>query len=478
MYTFEVLAVELLKTNTNNLILTLEAFEKKQLERKDMSNKQRSILYKYLFELYIKLFHTAAKNQSFTAWLMMRLSRSSTNITAEFPAKDSIVIDLKYEITRIGLILDKHKHSFNCLHNLILQSSHKDNTAAQDNAYRERLIKFVETMPGYEIERYFKNFRKSFFKRHRNYRDMIKILVFYKKLEKLPQRVKDEVEDVLKQWTAKLDFPIVIRDDYIIEGDYRDHGMFITMKAYNTVKGFNVILRCIPIKYKRIHIGMDNRLTELAQSNPFLNTIYNIHRNKRWIVQVENYIDCKSIAQLVRNAAEGGSSVISIDTIKSVLLKAADFINTNAPLWFMPNIHPSCLFWDGKTLYFAAVGLSKLEMDKIILKRRLRSRGKSKNNRSFTAPEFIKKPNPHYFLSNKERFEQLAVYLLGLLAYYMFNHEFQANKQIVSIKRLKHISAESHNKIEDLINAALSPADSRAPLSEFYDIINKTDTKK
>ncbi|MBF0487732.1 MAG: hypothetical protein HQK98_06185 [Nitrospirae bacterium] len=151
---------------------------------------------------------------------------------------------------------------------------------------------------------------------------------------------------------------------------------------------------------------------------------------------------------------------------KDILTAIVVLLSAARPLRFVPNLHPSHVFWDDGKVLLAGSGLSKLNIDKEFILKNSKYRAAFRTD-WFVTPEFCGNPSPEKVLESEDIIEKTIVYYLGLLTYWMLEGRVPFSGGVATTPvRLANFSAA-----ERLINAALAPVENRIRIYEFKDIM-------
>ncbi|MBF0538574.1 MAG: VCBS repeat-containing protein [Nitrospirae bacterium] len=414
--------------------------------------------YRYLLYQYKRLFYKKIRRESFISWLLFQSRHFMMRDFYEYETTNQALVVIKSEMALKFLKLNDYRPAFNYLHGQIL-AFNKD-MPGKDIHSKDTpnggFAKFLSQLADYKIESYFYKYEKHFFKRIRTFDDQVRILTFYKRQRLIP-RVEVIVNDMLKKALKHNGFPRHVVNDYIPIEPIRDHGLFLTIMAYSYIRRTQVVLRCIPHKYKHIDLTSEARIKTLSRN---FTPITNIHRNLRWTVQVETYIVATPLKRILGN--------LPLNVIQGVLLSLATLIKRHSPLWFIPNMHPSNLFWDGEAVYLSCTGISKLAMDKDIIMLHRRLHRFLKQN-VFMTPEFRRAPQPQKVLSDGFQIEKTVVYMLGTLALLLMEGRLSSLQGDKPLKELD--SLKRYNGAYDLIKRSMLPVTDRATLKEFTEMV-------
>ncbi|MBF0345112.1 MAG: VCBS repeat-containing protein [Nitrospirae bacterium] len=401
--------------------------------------------YRYLLYQYKRLFYKKIRRASFFRWLLFQFKHFIRRDFYDYETTDQSINIIKSELALKFLKLNEYKPAFNYIHRQIL-SANKDMSNPD-------LVKFLNQLADYKIESYFYKYEKHFFRRIRTFSDQVKILTFYKRRKLIP-RVEVTINRMLKEALHHYGFPRHVVNGYLPKEPIRDHGLFLTIVAYSYVRKTIVVLRCIPHKYKYIDLTSNSKIKSLSDN---FTPIYNVHRNMHWTVQVENYIIHTPIKKMQPN--------IPLKVIQNILLSLLSLIKHHSPLWFIPNLHPSNLFWDGESIYLSCTGISKLTMDRdiVILHRKLH---KYLKKNVFITPEFRQSPHPQKVLSDGFQIEKTLVYLLGTLTFWLMEGCFYGDTILEESPSLKR-----YDGAYTLIKRCTLPVTDRATLKEFTEMV-------
>ncbi|MBV6342493.1 MAG: VCBS repeat-containing protein [Candidatus Magnetobacterium sp. LHC-1] len=404
--------------------------------------------YRYLLYQYKRLFYKKLRRESFIGWVLFQTRHFTKRDYYEYTTTNQALVTIKSELALKFLKLNDYRPAFNYLHRQIL--------AANKDAPNPGFTRFLSQLADYKIESYFYKYETHFFKRIRSLEEQVRILTFYKRQRLIP-RVEVIVNNMLKQALVHAGFPRHVANDYIPIEPIRDHGLFLTIMAYSHMRRSQVVLRCIPHRYKHIDLTSDARIRSLSGN---FTPIANVHRNLRWSVQVETYIVATPLKRLLGN--------LPLNVIQGVLLSLATLVKRHSPLWFIPNLHPSNLFWDGESVYLSCTGISKLSVDKdiVMLHRKVH---KLLSHNAFMTPEFRRVPNPQKVLSDGFQIEKTVVYLLGALALLLLEGRLatlQGDRPLEELESLKR-----YNGSYELVKRCMLPSTERATLKEFTDMV-------
>ncbi len=446
-FKFRILLAKMIRRGTMEWLDILRQYESNVIGGVELSDRERRRFYRYILVLYRRIFYLRLAKVSLFGWLVFQLRHLFQRDYYDVQTNDGALCALKFELARVFLNLNEFKPAFNYLHRFIL-SKHEDGCGTGEMDVLDRL-------PEHKIETYFLNFDKHFFSRVRQIGDQIGILTAYRR-KQLQPRVDQLINKRLKDCLARRGFPMVVVSDYVAMGLVRDHGMFVSLSAYNQERKTEVMLRCIPIKNNHINIADDPVFKALPDG---FTRIQNVHRSQKWIVQVEPLIRASSLRTLCRAG-------IAPHKAKDILTAIVVLLSAARPLRFIPNLHPSHVFWDDGKVLLAGNGLSKLNIDKEFIRKNSKYRAAFRTD-WFVTPEFCVNPSREKTLDSDDVVEKTIVYYLGLLTYWMLEGRFpiSGGAAVTPIKLTKFAAAER------LINAALAPVENRIRIYEFKDIM-------
>ncbi|MBF0565344.1 MAG: hypothetical protein HQK89_08880, partial [Nitrospirae bacterium] len=401
--------------------------------------------FRYLLYLYKKLFYIKIRRESLTRWLVFQLMHFFRRDFYDFPSSDPALNTIQYELALKFLSLNEYKPAFNYINKQIL--------ACPDNP---QLREFLNLIQEHKIENYFYTLGSHFFKRNRGLESQIKILSYFKGLN-LSHRVDLILNDMLRESLRRNGFPKVVVSDYVPLQCVQVHPMYLSISAYNYIRKAKVVLRCIPFRYRSLNLTSDPRTNTLPEQ---FARLYNTHRNRRWIVQVE--------ADLSEPVLEGGK--LPPKDVQKVLLSIIGLVKKVSPLWFVPNLHPSFVHYDGTTVCLSGTGLSKLELDRLTI--RMPGVFKKKANVNlFTTPEFYDNPHTEVVLSDRERMNKTVSYLIGLLAYWMIEGHMPENEEPRQFGQFGPPGRlGKFREAERFVYAAMAPYEVRATLETLEHI--------
>ncbi|KJU81526.1 hypothetical protein MBAV_006282 [Candidatus Magnetobacterium bavaricum] len=404
--------------------------------------------YRYLLYQYKRLFYRSLRKESFVHWLLFQMQHFKKRDFYEYETTNEALVIIKSELALKFLKLNDYRPAFNYLHGHIL--------AFNKDMPNPGFARFLSQLADYKIESYFYKYEKHFFKRIRTFEEQVRILTFYKRRRLIP-RVESIINGMLKKALGHNGFPRHIVNDYIPIESIRDHGLFLTIMAYSHMRRTQVVLRCIPHRYRHIDLTSDTRIKGLSGN---FTPIVNVHRNLRWNVQVETYITATPLKRMLGN--------LPLNAIQGILLSMAALIKRHSPLWFIPNLHPSNLFWDGESVYLSCTGLSKLTMDKDVVMLYRKSHRLLKQS-VFMTPEFRRSPHPQKVLSDGFQIEKTVVYLLGTLTLWLIEGRLSTLQGDQPLEELQ--SLKRYNGAYELVKRCMLPATERAGLKEFTDMV-------
>ncbi|MBF0319274.1 MAG: hypothetical protein HQL01_05670 [Nitrospirae bacterium] len=454
-FSFKILLARLIKQDTLQWLDILHLYEQNVITGVNLKDVEKRRFYRYILNLYRRMFYLRLARAGLFDLIVFQARHLFQRDYYDIKTNDPALCALKFEMARAFLNLNEFKPAFNYLHKLILTSC-DDGTS--NTITRER--DFLDRLQEHKIENYFLNFDKHFFSRVPLLKDQIGILTMYRR-KHLKFRVELLLNSRLKDCLQRRGFPMVVVADYVATGLFKDHGLFVTMGAYNQAKKTDALLRCIPAANTHINIADDSGFNALPDG---FTKIQNLHRSQKWIVQVEPVIKAESLRTL-------GTAGILPHKAREILTSIITLLNFARPLWFIPNLHPSHVFWDNGKVMLAGNGLSKLAIDREIILNSQKYKATFKGNGGdcFVTPEFYANPSPEQILGNEDNIEKAIVYYLGLLAYWMLEGRFPFESgPPVSGTRIR---MSRFNEAERLINAALAPVNNRIRIYEFEDLM-------
>ncbi|MCG6550777.1 MAG: hypothetical protein L7F77_00510 [Candidatus Magnetominusculus sp. LBB02] len=444
-FSFRILLRRLVKEDTLQWRNCLYLYENNVTNGIALSEAERRRFYRYILNLYKRLFYLRLAHVSLYGWIAFQIRHIFQKDYYDIKTKDRHLCALKFELARAFLNVNEFKPAFNYLHKLIL-AGYEGGADSEEMDYMDRL-------PEHKIENYFLNFSNHFFSRVTALKDQIGILTAYR-AKQLPFRVDLLINTRLKDCLSRRGFPMVVVSDYALMGLHRDHGLFITLSAYNQAKKTDALLRCIP--HNHINIADDTDFNALPDG---FTRILNVHRSQKWIVQVEPLISAPSLKAL-------GRTGIPPHKARDILAAAIKLLSAARPLRFIPNLHPSHVFWDNSRVFFAGNGLSKPHIDREIILHSRKYKTAFKTE-WFVTPEFFDNPSPQKILENEDLTEKTIVYYLGLLLYWMLEGRFPFS----GIPAATPVRLSTFNEAQGLIDAALAPVEKRIRIYEFKDIM-------
>ncbi|MEO5359338.1 MAG: hypothetical protein H7843_02695 [Nitrospirota bacterium] len=451
-FSLKVLLAKLIKRDTTvEWLGILRLYENNVINGVKLSNSEKRRFYRYILSLYKRLFYMRLASAGLIEWLIFQIKHVLQRDNYDIKTNDQALCSLKIELARAFLNIDEFKPAFNYLHKFILTNYE---TRPEGGSTEE--MDFLDRLPEHKIESYFLNFNKHFLSIVPTLKDQIVILTAYRR-KQLQSGVDQLINKRLKGCMAARGFPMVVVGDYVPMGLYRDHGMFVTLSAYNQERKMDVLLRCIPKRHKHINIADDQALNNLPDG---FTRIYNVHRSHKWLVQVEPLIRASSLKTL-------GVTGITPNKVKVILSAVVELLSAAQPLRFIPNLHPSHVFWDDGKVLLAGNGLSKLSIDRQIILHSRRYKAASRKD-WFVTPEFLAEPLPEKVLASEELKEKTIVYCLGLLTYWMLEGRFPLNTPPGSGTPAV---LTKFSDADRLVSAALAPAQNRIRLYEFKDIM-------
>jgi hypothetical protein len=251
---------------------------------------------------------------------------------------------------------------------------------------------------------------------------------------------------------------MIVVADYVATGLFKDHGMFVSLGAYNQAKKTDTLLRCIPAANTHINIADDSAFNALPDG---FTRIQNVHRSQKWIVQVESIIRAASLRTL-------GTTGIPPHMAKDILASVVELLSAARPLWFVPNLHPSHIFWEDGRVLLTGSGLSKLAIDREVILNGPKYKTTFKTD-WFVTPEFHANPSPEQVLGSEDVIEKTIVYYLGLLAHWMLEGRFPFGDGTPGQGTPSPMA--KFGGAQRLINAALAPIQDRITIYEFHNIM-------
>ncbi|MBF0465720.1 MAG: VCBS repeat-containing protein [Nitrospirae bacterium] len=454
-FRFRIFLALLLKEKDCLWLEVLTAYEMAVLASGSLKDQDRWTFYRYLSYLYKRLFYKKIHKGSPFLWLIFQIRHALRRDFYDYPDKgDTEISILKYELARVFMNMNEYKPAFNYFHKLILNYSSILKTPEAVND----VLRFLEFIPEKKLENYLINYRRHFFSRVKGLTGQLKVLSFYR-LKNLNNKTILLINSMCEESLLRGALPRVIVSNYTPVDVPRVHGAFLTIRAFNRLKRTEVVLRCISNKYQALSIGLDAEIKALPGA---FARVINVHANKQWTVLVEQFLPYKSLKKAV---AEG----ITVKEAGEILVLLAEYLLNNKPGWFVPNLHPSFIFRSDSNVYFAATGISKVNMDRIYLRA---FKKKIKGEPSFIDPDFIKTPAAEKVLSSKQAIEKNTVALLGLIGYYLIEGQQLLQDNFVSGEHI--IQLTKCKSAEKLINSAVSPSGERISLEEFCKLARET----
>ncbi|MBF0458629.1 MAG: VCBS repeat-containing protein [Nitrospirae bacterium] len=447
-FSLKILLAKMIKRGTMEWLEILRLYETNVTGSGNLSDPEKRRFYRYLLNLYKRMFYLRLARVSLFDWLIFQTKHVFQRDYYDIQTNDKTLCALKFELAREFLNLNEFKPAFNYLHKFILKKYEGGSKEEMD---------FLDRLPDHKIENYFLNFDRHFFSRVPELKDQIGILTAYRG-KQLQDRVDQIINTRLKDCLQRRGFPMVVVADYALMGLFRDHGMFISLSAYNQAKKTDTVLRCIPVMHNHINIADDTGFNTLPDG---FTRIQNVHRSQKWVVQVEPLIKVPSLRTLCRTGMVPHKA-------RDILTAITALLSTARPLRFIPNLHPSHVFWNGGKVLLAGNGLSKLHIDREIILN-YRKYKTSFEADGFVTPEFCREPSPEKTLGSEEAIEKTIVYYLGLLAYWML--EGRPPFSGVPPESGTPVSLTKFSEAERLINAALAPVQKRIRIYEFKDIM-------
>ncbi|KJU84567.1 phosphoesterase [Candidatus Magnetobacterium bavaricum] len=188
------------------------------------------------------MFYKVLRRESFIHWLLFQLQHFKKRDFYEYATTNEVLVIIKSELALKFLKLNDYRPAFNYLHGQIL--------AFNKDIPNKGFTRFLSQLADYKIESYFYKYEKHFFKRIRTFEEQVRILTFYKGRRLLP-RVELIVNRMLQRALGHNGFPRHVVSDYIPIEPIRDHGLFLTIMAYSHMRRTQVVLRCIPHRYRQ-----------------------------------------------------------------------------------------------------------------------------------------------------------------------------------------------------------------------------------